>query len=124
MTEKDFVAMALEKVSKAVEIAQNGFDTSFGKVSLQVDEESLKKGLEVLDEIKNVLEYFPEQWVYSKTKGKNAVQQLASMKEALDVKLFVNKKIDFKQMKKIMLRIEIGNVAIKGLNIVKTFTND
>ena len=94
---------------------------------LKTPEEVDKKVLMTIDLSFAILstdgQEFADQWFKSKSFGTDAIQPSEQLEDRLDVKLLEKGKLDFKQMKKIMIRMNRVDDALMGLNRIKFYMN-
>ena len=108
---EDLKARALENIAQAVEISDKM--TIKVKDISSTDVETLRSEMHLLQEIGNKLSIFQDYWKASFTKGKTAIQTDIGKKGSIDMKLFLTGKLDLNQMKKILIRFDCSNSAIK-----------
>ncbi len=114
---EDLMARALENIAQAVEISDKM--TIKVKDISSTDVETLRSEMHLLQEIGNKLSIFQDYWKASFTKGKTAIQTDIGIKGSIDMKLFLTGKLDLNQMKKILIRFDCSNSAIKGINTLQ-----
>lgn len=81
----------------------------------QVTEATLTKTDDLLPELSHLMEEFADHWYGSKHKGPDAMQPSEKLEDRIDIKLFQTGKLDFEQMKKIMVRMNRIDDALMGV---------
>jgi hypothetical protein len=119
---EDLMAKSLVYLLEANE-ATDEMPYTFKDLDLQkIENDALTKQLEAFWKAAECISNFQNYWLASMTKGISAVQN--EEENSIDVKVFMKKKIDFKQMTRIMYRLKCANSAVRMLNVLQTRTDE
>ena len=97
--------MALQKLAKTLKVVSAHAELYYLKKTSEVTEATLREVGDSFEEVEALLSEFAEAWHISGNQGHGAVCTSGSLNERIDVKLCQNGKLDFAQMKKIVLRL-------------------
>src|SRR3972149_10311045 len=92
---------AMQKLAKALQIVSANSELYYLKKPVEVAEAALREVEESFAEVEALLAEFAEQWFNSNRKGLDNGLFSENLSERLDVKLCINGKLDFEQMKRI-----------------------
>lgn len=109
---------AMNKLAEIVKIVAEDNREIYLKPPSQVDEALLKILSHSFSSLSVLFQEFIDQWYNSRAKGPDAIQTSDDLEDRLDVKLFRTKKLDFEQLKKIMIRMHRIDDALAGLDRV------
>lgn len=105
---------AMKKLAEVLEIVSKDAKAYYLKKPEKVDASILKTIDLSFASLSILMQEFIEQWFNSRYKGTDAIQSSENLKERIDIKLFETGKLDFKQMKKIMTRMNRIDDALLG----------
>ena len=106
---------AMQKLGKTLQIvAENRKQYYLQNVS-QVTEAILTKTDNLFPELSQLMIEFADHWYGSRLKGPDAIQLSEKLEDRIDTKLFQTGKLDFEQMKKIMVRMNRIDDALMGM---------
>jgi hypothetical protein len=106
---------AMRKLRRIGEIISEDSKEYYLKKPSDVNDNVLKDISLSFVTLSSLIQEFADQWFSSKYKGVDAIQSSENLKERVDIKLFDTGKLDFKQMKKIMVRMNRIDDGLWGL---------
>lgn len=107
---------AMQKLGKTLQIVAENRKQYYLQKASQVTEATLTKTDQLFPELSQLMEEFADHWFGSRHKGSDAIQPSEKLEDRIDIKLFQTGKLDFEQMKKIMVRMNRIDDALMGLN--------
>lgn len=106
--------IAMERLGKTLQIVSENRKLYYLKNASQVTEVTLSKTDSLFPELSHLMEEFRDNWYDSKHKGPDAIQPSEKLEDRVDIKLFKTGKLDFEQMKRIMVRMNRIDDALMG----------
>ena len=107
---------AMQKLAKALRVVSANSELYYLKKPVEVAEASLREVEGSFAEVEALLAEFAEQWFNSNRQGANSALFSENLQDRIDVKLCRNGKLDFEQMKGIMLRLNAIDDVVTALD--------
>lgn len=112
---------AMKKLGEIFKIIIEDAKAYYRKKPSEVDDSILKNIDLSFVSLIELMDEFVDQWFSSTTKGSDAIQPSDNLDERIDIKLFDTGKLDFEQMKKIMVRLNRIDDAILGFGRIEQY---
>jgi len=111
----------LQKLAKTLKVVSAHAELYYLKKPSEVTEAALREVGDSFEEVEALLSEFAEAWHISGNQGYGALCNSGSLDERIDVKLCQNGKLDFAQMKKIVLRLNAVDDVIATLDRISLY---
>ena len=109
------LGIAMERLGKTLQIVSENSKLYYLQKALQVSSTTLSKTDNLFPELSQLMIEFADYWCGSRHKGPDAIQPSEKLEDRIDIKLFQTGKLDFEQMKKIMVRMNRIDDALMGV---------
>jgi hypothetical protein len=119
--EADATEKAIQKLAKAIRVVSANSELFYLKKSADVTEAALRDVDSSFSEIEALMSEFADEWFSSRNQGFGAVRLSDNLNDRIDVKLCQNGKLDFEQMKRIVLRLNAIDDVMVGLDRISLY---
>jgi hypothetical protein len=119
--EADATEIAMQKLAKAIRVVSANSELFYLKKPADVTETALRDVDSSFSEIEALMSEFADEWYNSRNQGFGAVRLSENLNDRIDVKLCQNGKLDFQQMKRIVLRLNAIDDVMVGLDRISLY---
>jgi hypothetical protein len=119
--EADATEIAMQKLAKAIRVVSANSELFYLKKPADVTETALRDVDSSFSEIEALMSEFADEWYDSRNQGFGAVRLSENLNDRIDVKLCQNGKLDFQQMKRIVLRLNAIDDVMVGLDRISLY---
>jgi hypothetical protein len=119
--EADATEMAMQKLAKTIRVVSANSELFYLKKPAEVTEAALRDVDSSFGEIEALMSEFADEWYNSRNQGFGAVRLSENLNDRIDVKLCQNGKLDFEQMKRIVLRLNAIDDVMVGLDRISLY---
>jgi hypothetical protein len=119
--EADATETAMQKLAKAIRLVSANSELYYLKKPADVTETALRDVDGSFAEIEALLSEFADEWFGNRNRGVNTVSLSENLDDRIDVKLCMNGKLDFEQMKKIVFRLNAIDDVVVGLDRISLY---
>ncbi len=111
--------LALQKLNKAIQVFSANSEFYYLKKTSDVTEAALREVGDTFAEIEALMSEFADAWYVSRRHNGDCPPE--NLNDRIDVKLCMNGKLDFDQMKKIVLRLNVVDDVNVGLDRISLY---
>lgn len=112
---------SINDLVKALDIVTANFKKFYGRDASQVSNNDLNNVLPHFVPLTTALKESSMKWIESRHSGPDAVMVSKKLEDRIDIKLLKSGKLDFEQMKKIMIRMNRADDALLGLDRIDSY---
>ena len=115
------IELAMQKLDKTIQVFSANSEFYYLKKTADVTEATLRGVGDSFAEVESLMSEFAEAWYGSRKQSADCPP--GNLNDRIDVKLCQNGKLDFEQMKRIVLRLNAVDDVVVGLDRISLYVN-